>query len=455
MLQNLKKLANLLTAAHPQARFPWRLVAVLFALALLPRLAAVVAVPDRWLEGHAGDAETYWQLADYLLETGVYGGAQGDDPQRSKPDAYLPPMYPLLLAGTALLAGHNPAAVNVVQAMLGALVCVFTYYISTLSHADRRVAWLAFAATAFYPVFLLWIDFHLTETLYTFFLTAMMLCLLMTHKQYQGKYALLAGTLFSLTMLTREALVFWPPFLLVFWLLDRYDWHKKLMALGSFLIGAVLVFAPWWTRNAVALDCMVLTTERMDRALISLVEFAAPFDLHWDNLCAGSLTPSSSDELTRAVCDAGAVYGALFERNTPTEMERSPAETCCKYNVILGKKSVGESLSLEMACFGETWLHPNGLWSVPKGLPQTLYLAAHIGMMAVGLIGLVISLKRRLAWPMVLMLVYGTIAHVTRGALPRYVLPYMPMVFVFVSCALVSLYDRLRKGRQSAPEDTV
>ncbi|NIV28478.1 MAG: hypothetical protein GWN58_02865, partial [Anaerolineae bacterium] len=133
-------------ADQPRPPFSWRLSAVLFLLAVLPRLVAVVAVPDRWLEGRAGDEAAYWGLADGLLETGVYGGVQGDNPQRGVPDAYLPPMYPLLLAGTALLTGHSLVAVDVVQAVLGALACVFAFYVAVLATSDRRVAWLAFAA---------------------------------------------------------------------------------------------------------------------------------------------------------------------------------------------------------------------------------------------------------------------------------------------------------------------
>jgi hypothetical protein len=134
-------------------------------------------------------------------------------------------------------------------------------------------------------------------------------------------------------------------------------------------------------------------------------------------------------------------------------MERSPAETCCKYRAILRSDgSIEESLSLLAACFVETWLHPSGLWSVPRPIWQTLYLAAHAGMMAVGLAGVVLSLKRRLAWPMLLMLIYGTLAHVTRGALPRYVLPYMPMVFIFVAWAVVLGYDASRWRRKSLSE---
>jgi len=433
------------TTHHEQPEFSWRMVAILFVLALLPRLVAAVALPDRWLGERIGDASDYWALADNLLETGVYGGVESYHAgQPGVPDAYLPPMYPLLLAGVTLLVGHSPMAVNVVQAVLGALACIFAFYISVLVYADRRIAWLAFIANAPYPVFLLWVSFHLTETLYAFLLTAMMLCMTLALKRYQKIYALLAGGLFALTMLAREALVLCLPFLLIFWLLDRFDWRKKWVVLGSFLIGALLVFTPWWVRNATVLDRMVFTTERMDRTMADLAEFVTPFPLPWDNPYATSSSSSSSSAV--AACSAGAVYGAVMDYNIPEGMVRSPAETCCRYRAILRSDvSIGESLSLLVACFVETWLHPNGLWSVPKGALRALYLVAHIGMMAIGLIGVIISLKRRMAWPMILMLIYGTIAHVVRGALPRYVLPYMPLVFIFVAHAIVKGYDALHK----------
>jgi 4-amino-4-deoxy-L-arabinose transferase-like glycosyltransferase len=442
---------------QPQPSFScsWRLGAILFLLAVLPRLVAVVAVPGRWLEGRTGDEAAYWGLADSLLETGVYGGIQGDNPQRGVPDAYLPPMYPLLLAGTALLTGHSLVAVDVVQAGLGALACVFAFYVAVLVYSDRRVAWLAFAANAMYPVLLLWGRFHLTETLYIFFLTALTLCLTLTLKQYRARYALWAGGLFALTLLTREALVFWLPFVLIFWLLDRFDWRKKGMALASFLLGTLLVLAPWWVRNVTILDRMVFLTERMDRSVADLLGFVTPFALPWESAEDVLPAPSSaSDDAARAACSAGAVYGAILGRNVPPGMERSPAETCCKYRAILRSDvSIGESLSLLAACFVETWLHPSGLWSVPRPIWQTLYLAVHAGMMAVGLVGVVLSLKRRLAWSMLLMLIYGTLAHVTRGALPRYVLPYMPMVFIFVAWAVVLGYDASRWRRRFPSED--
>jgi len=335
------------------------------------------------------------------------------------------------------------------------LACVVAFYIAVLVYRDRRIAWLAFTASAMYPVLLLWGRFHLTETLYIFFLTAMTLCLTLTLKQYRTRYALLAGGLFALTLLTREALVFWLPFVLVFWLVDRFDWRKKGMALASFLLGTLLVLAPWWVRNAIVLDRMVFLTERMDRSVADLLGFVTPFALPWENSeDALPARASASDDVARAACSAGAVYGAILERNVPPGMERSPAETCCKYRAILRSDvSIGESLSLLAACFVETWLHPGGLWSVPRGILQALYLAAHAGMMSVGLVGVVRSLRRRLAWPMLLMLIYGTLAHVTRGALPRYVLPYMPMVFIFVAWAVVLGHDGMRQRRKSPSED--
>ena len=39
----------------------WRLSAILFLLAVLPRLVVVVVVPDRWLEAHP---QHRWTIAD-------------------------------------------------------------------------------------------------------------------------------------------------------------------------------------------------------------------------------------------------------------------------------------------------------------------------------------------------------------------------------------------------------
>lgn len=453
MSQNLLTLTDRHTTNHIQTSFSWRLVVILFVLALLPRLVAVAVVPNRWLEGRASDAKAYWRLTDYWLETGVYGGVQGDNPQRGVPDAYLPPMYPLLLAGTVLLTGHSLVAVNVVQAVLGALACVFAFYVAALVYADRRIAWLTFIANALYPVLLLWVNFHLTETLYIFLLTGMMLCLTLALKQHQKRYALFAGGLFALTLLTREALVLYLPFLFIFWLVDRFDWREKWMVLGNFLIGTLLVFTPWWVRNATVLDQMVFLSGRMDRSVADLLGFVTPFRLPWESSEATMASlPSSSDDLALAACSARAVYGAILERNVPAGMERSPAETCCKYRAILrGGVSIGGSVALLIACLVETWMHPNGLWSVPEGALQTLYLIAHCGMMAIALVGVVISLRRRLAWPMILMLVYGTLAHILRGALPRYALPYMPMVFIFAAAGALWLRGRVLSRRRLPP----
>lgn len=432
-----------------QARPSRRLIAILFALALLPRLAAVVAVPDVWLEGHGTDAETYWRLAEHLLETGVYGGVQGEGAQRGVPDAYLPPIYPLLLAGATLLFGSGAAAVNVVQALLGALACVLVFYVAILAFADRRTAWLSFIANASYPILLLWVNLHLTETLYILLLNGMVLCLTLTLKRYRPGYALLAGVLYTLTMLTREALVLFLPLLVLFWLIDRYDWRRKGIALASFLLGVLIAFAPWWVRNATVLDRMVFTTGRVDRHLRELIAFVTPFDLPWEQPGVSLSAPQEeASGVPVDACSAGAVYGAFLERSVPQGMERSPAETCCRYHALLRPDaSPAESFSLLVACFVETWLHPNGLWSVPGGAAQGLYLLAHGSVMLAALVGMVISLRRREAWPMVLLLIYGTVTHVTQGALPRYVLPYMPLVFVFAARALLAGYDALRRRR--------
>jgi len=94
-------------------------IIIMFALALLIRLYFLFAL------GEPPDADelNYDMFAMSLLERHEFG-------VNGAPTAYITPFYPLFLAGVYFLFGHNYIAVHIIQALLGASLCLMLYFIA-------------------------------------------------------------------------------------------------------------------------------------------------------------------------------------------------------------------------------------------------------------------------------------------------------------------------------------
>src|SRR5262249_8723270 len=148
-----------------------------------------------------------------------------------------PPLYPALLAGIYLICGDgNYAAVRLVQLFLGLGTVVLVYRLGCRVYS-AKVGTFAAILVAFYPSFLAYGNFLLTETLFTFLLTGFCLLLMKAVQDDSPTTLVASGVALGLAALTRSVVWLFPPVLSVFLL---FAWPGRWLARAA---AAVVVFA--------------------------------------------------------------------------------------------------------------------------------------------------------------------------------------------------------------------
>ncbi|MBN1395544.1 MAG: glycosyltransferase family 39 protein [Pirellulales bacterium] len=264
----------------------WRQLVLLFFVAFLLRLAAGAVWQSR-LDGRfaMGDSESYWQLAQTIVEgrTYVYGE------QRAR--VFRTPGYPLLLAPIFLVADDGPTAVYLARAeaaLFGALAVLAVWWIALLLF-DRRAAWIAALSTAFYPGAIVLSVLVLSEAPFCpLMLLQLGLCILawnaetVRRRAGWGFAAGLAGG--AATLMRPSWLLFTPLAAGILLLLQRCNNSWRLTASGSrenawphfpqriliafnMILGLAVAMAPWWIRNAKLTGRFVPTTIQVGASL--------------------------------------------------------------------------------------------------------------------------------------------------------------------------------------------
>ncbi len=226
---------------------------VIFILAAYLRVDFIRSV------GHTmpHDSINYDAMVIQLLEKGIY--AYKD----TSPNAYVTPGYPLFMAAVYWLVDYqqnDPLPwVRYIQIVLSLLSIGLIYWITRILSNKVAGVMAAFIA-AIYPPFVWANGAILTEVLTIFLLLCYLLVQIYTFRHKTVWLALASGLLLGLTVLVRPEFI---PLLvmnyLFYWFWKREDRKKiiKLFAVTS--VGLVLVLMPWWIRNIVSLDKLVLT----------------------------------------------------------------------------------------------------------------------------------------------------------------------------------------------------
>ena len=227
---------------------------ILLALALACRLVAVELAAETMPTIDAADYERHaMSLSEgrgYPESTLAAGGG---------PSALRPPAYPYLLAGVYALTGGELVWTRILQAFLGTLTAGLIGLVARLIWG-RRAALAALAVAALYPPLVLLGTALLSENLYLpLMLGALAAVLAARDSPHRYRWALLAGVLAGLSILTRQngALLLLPLLLAV--AAAGGGWRSR-RALGpalALLAAAVVVVLPWTIRNAVVLERFV------------------------------------------------------------------------------------------------------------------------------------------------------------------------------------------------------
>ncbi|MFC2171338.1 glycosyltransferase family 39 protein [Acidobacteriota bacterium] len=197
------------------------------------------------------DGDRFKAQAEILVAGKGYSNAQG------LPTAYVSPMFPCFLSLLLSLFGDKTPILLAAQAVVGLLTCITLWYAA--ERAGGRAAGMA--ALAFSALYLpsCWISKTLlSEVLFTFFFSAMMVLLLRAVETAGWWSPVLAGALLAAAILTKPVVLLFPAVMLLWALI--LPTPKRLIAvrasLCALIIGAILV-APWSWRNYRAFDAFV------------------------------------------------------------------------------------------------------------------------------------------------------------------------------------------------------
>ncbi|HYM56647.1 MAG TPA: glycosyltransferase family 39 protein [Solirubrobacteraceae bacterium] len=245
-----------------------RAVWILLAAALVIRLLYVVATPGYVL---VHDAKDYDRHARSI----AIGHGYADSVRPSRPTAFRPPGFPVLLAGVYKVAGVERAQearrvlpARIVQAVLGTLIVGLVGLLAAQLW-DRRVSLVATALAAVYLPLILVGGSVMSEPLFAaLLLSALAAALAHRESGHRFRFALLAGFLAGLTILTRaNAGVLLAPLAYAVWnATPRLSW-RALAPPAALVAMAILTVSPWTIRNALELHEFVPVSTQLGSAL--------------------------------------------------------------------------------------------------------------------------------------------------------------------------------------------
>jgi 4-amino-4-deoxy-L-arabinose transferase-like glycosyltransferase len=256
-------------------REPWRAPPLGIALVLAAAAFILCVAAGRHHVIEEGDSIRYQRLAFNLLRHHDYSSCA--DGER-KPEFERMPGYPALLAVIAAVKeGDQP--IMVAHALLHAATVLALFLLAWSLTDDRRFAWLAAAAWAFYPFAIFYALSIMSETLTTFATTAA-LAALVTHLRSGAKVWLgLAIAAFVLAGYTRPNMLALPPFLLlVAIVVPRLRHTRSVRSLAVTSVALVLAIAPWIVRNELTFGRFLLGAHNYMGANIceAAVQFTMP-----------------------------------------------------------------------------------------------------------------------------------------------------------------------------------
>ena len=400
-------------------------VFTLFAVILVWRLLWVLLV-----EPHAlvKDAVLYDNAARWFMDTGTFSVNAS-----LNASAWVVPGYSFFLSIVYWVFGFGSSsltAVRFIQVILSVLTILVIYRVA-LRLQGRKLGIAFVVLAALYPPFLLANEYLLTEVLYTFSLSLVVLFGFRLLEKASWKNALAFGVLLALSAYVRPPAAIWGmvPFLL---LLKKVPF-KRLAALSAVaLVAFCLCLSPWWIRNARIYDRFVPFTTNTGFTLVRgtyEMYSAEGYDVFLPSMISRDELLTPTEELR-----ANEYYTGLAVDRLKDQLRHEPAK------FLYGRaKAAFDSFITptypSLSSFGDT--RPALAKAILRGMQALQLLIVVLPALAAVWLG---RRDRRvlLLWalPLLVGLVYAAIL-----ILPRYVFPAMPVVLLLAAFSWLRLFS--------------
>ena len=237
-----------MAAAHP--------LKTVFALALLARLTNIVLLKGNDSFFAEPDSHLYWALGAGLAKPETFWSTLLSETDRM-------PLVPLLLAGVQSTLGNVPRAFAVIQAVVDAGTCTLIAALGAL--VSPLVGFVAGVLAALSLTLIVFSTQILTDTLFLFFFTLMLLASAHFLLRPSNALALLAGLAGGLALATRPAIALLlaaaVPLVFVVAMVRRRRVVPALAAAMLFAVGAAAPVAPVLLRNITQYGAINLTSQ--------------------------------------------------------------------------------------------------------------------------------------------------------------------------------------------------
>jgi 4-amino-4-deoxy-L-arabinose transferase-like glycosyltransferase len=449
----------------------WIIILIAFAL----RLAALLATQH--IEPLL-DEKLYLQRAEALLNgEGFIGSYQSWVRHEGSPllselpqytGSYQPPFYTVFIAAIYATTHHSVFAVKFIQVILSSVTVGIVYWIGC-AWFERRTALIAAAFCAVYPNLIAFSHLLWTETVFTFLVTLAFGLLTNAAPVPSKKRCAIVGMLLAMAALTRAAILYFLPILFIWFVVGH--WKNRSQAVGRFaLTGLMLIatLAPWTIRNYKVHDAWVIIDTNgpfnvwrgnagkqtfRDRPHAPKLSYAPPFEsipimpvrANWmPDLIELARQRHSTPQPT----DIQVVETAKFEAIKNIKNDPAYFAQAAVYKLIdMWNPTSFMIRHFQLGQYGP--VHPTTQIIIEWSAILTYVLA-----MLLAFPGLLLHLRNRYTWLIVLMVAYFCAIHAIAFGLTRFRLPLMPFIIMLAAAGVTKMFASIESD-ESDDEETI
>lgn len=409
---------------------------ILFIVAFLLRIGYAVMTPAE----QATVDDTGWYIAN-----GERMISRTITPAEVVP---FPPMYSFFTGGLTLWLGHDTGItwIRVLQAVIGAATSLAVWRIAWRLTGNQTAATLAALGIALNPVFIIENGTLMSETLFMFFFYW---ALSIYVKPATGDWRRMAasGALLGLASLTRAVLVAFPLGLAlhVFFVLPK---RRAVQSAVVILVSYALVLSTWTLYNKVKFDRIVIGGYGIsDMLLAATVGYSGSSSIDPTYAAqTGGTVPNGTDRDDVALKIAADTIAKNPLGYVTRQLKQLAEALLQPHNSV---HFPGQSLKDAVLTWARDDRSVAGLGTLmsdPTFFPKLLLYVFHWGGLLLGLVGMWLTRREwrqtSVLWGVV---AYFLLVHFFLLALPRYLFPIMPAMWMFAGVTLAAVVTRWQR----------